>query len=474
MGRAISTDLCVIGAGSAGLSVAAGAAQMGARTVLIERGRMGGDCLNYGCVPSKALIAAARAAVAWRKTGGLGVRSLPPDVEWSRVRAHLQGVIAAIAPQDSEERFRGLGVRVIRAEARFTGPGEVAADGMLIRARRFVVATGSSPLVPPIPGLAGVPYLTNETVFELDRPPQSLVVLGGGPIGCELAQAFRRLGVETTVIEMGRILPKDDPEAVEWVRRSLAGDGMRLLEGAKAVGVEAEGHGIAVRVEQAGAMVRVAGSHLLVALGRRATVDGLGLEAAGIDCGPSGVVVDERLRTANRRVDAAGDVVGGPQFTHVAGYHAGIVLRNALLCLRARITMEALPWVTYTEPELAQVGLTEARARDEGAEITVLRESFAGNDRARTEGIGEGAIKVIAGPGGRVHGVTIAGPHAGELVLPWALVIAQRLKLKALATAVVPYPTLSEISKRAAGNYYAPKLFGAAMRRAVRLIGHLP
>jgi len=470
----IKTDLCIIGAGSAGLSVAAGAAQMGARTVLIERGLMGGDCLNFGCVPSKSLLAAAKAAAAWRHSAAFGIDAAPSQVDWPRVRAHVAGVIAAIAPHDSVERFEGLGVRVIKAEARFTGPDTLIAGEAILRARRFVIATGSEPLVPPIPGLDQVSFLTNETVFGIEAAPQHLLVLGGGPIGCELAQAHRRLGAEVTVIEMSRILPKDDEDASSIVRESLIGDGVRVIQGGKAVAVERTDKGIIVEVERNGSNERLSGSHLLIAVGRRPSVAGLNLEAAGVAVDKSGIRLDERLRTTNRRIYAAGDVSGGPQFTHMAGHEAGIVLRNALFRLPAKVERRAVPWVTYTDPELAQVGLTEAAARGKGEDVVCLRSDYGESDRARAERAGDGFVKVIATRRGAVLGATIVGRNAGELILPWVLAMQHRLGLRAMASVIAPYPTLGEIGKRAAGNFYAPRLFSAGTRRLVRLLQRLP
>jgi pyruvate/2-oxoglutarate dehydrogenase complex dihydrolipoamide dehydrogenase (E3) component len=474
MPEPIQADLCVIGAGSAGLSIAAGAAQMGARTVLIERGLMGGDCLNFGCVPSKSLLAAAKAATAWRKGSAFGVDGTAPTVDWARVRAHLAAVIQSIAPHDSAERFEGLGVRVLRAEARFTGPDALIAGEVAVRARRFVIATGSEPLVPPLPGLDRVPFLTNETVFGIEHLPRHLLVLGGGPIGSELAQAFRRLGAEVTLVEAARILPKDDEEAAALVRASLAADGVRVLEGAKAVSVRAEAGGVALTFQRQGREEPVSGSHLLVAVGRKPTVAGLDLEAAGVAFDKGGIRVDERLRTTNRRIYAAGDVVGGPQFTHMAGHHAGVVVRNALFGLPAKVERKAVPWVTFTDPELAQVGLTEAAARHEGQEVAILRDSFEESDRARAERLGEGFVKIVATPKGAVLGATVVGPGAGELILPWVLAMQNSIGLKAMAKVIAPYPTLGEVGKRAAGSFFTPRLFGAGMRRAVRLLQRLP
>ncbi len=471
----IHTDLCVIGGGSGGLSVAAGAAQMGVKVVLIEKNKMGGDCLNTGCVPSKALIAASEAADRVRHAGRFGVNGHEPDIDFLKVHDHVHGVIAAIAPHDSVERFEGLGVDVIQGAARFTGPREVEVGERRIRARRFVIATGSSPATPPIPGLDQVPYLTNETVFDLDQRPDHLIVIGGGPIGIELAQAHRRLGARVTVLEGLSILGKDDAEAVEVVRRRVIDDGIDLREGAMIKTVERHGNGIALTIENGGADERVTGSHLLVAVGRRANVDGLNLEAAGIRYSPKGIEVDKRLRTTNKRVFAIGDVVGGYQFTHMAAYQAGIVIRNALFHLPAKVDYAAVPWVTYTDPELAHVGLNEREARERfGDDIRVLKWSFAENDRAQAERETDGIIKIVVGRKGRILGATIVGAHAGELILTWVLAIQQGLKIGAVANLIAPYPTLSEVSKRAAGSYYTPTLFNERTRRLVGAFQRLP
>ena len=469
------TDICVVGAGSGGLSVAAGAAQMGVKVVLIEKGKMGGDCLNTGCVPSKALIAASEAADRVRHAGRFGVNGHQPEIDFLKVHDHVHGVIAAIAPHDSVERFEGLGVDVIQGAARFTGPREVEVGERRIHARRFVIATGSSPATPPIPGLDQVPYLTNETVFDLDQRPDHLIVIGGGPIGIELAQAHRRLGARVTVLEGLSILGKDDAEAVEVVRRRVIDDGIDLREGAMIKTVERHGNGIALTIENGGADERVTGSHLLVAVGRRANVDGLNLEAAGIRYSPKGIEVDKRLRTTNKRVFAIGDVVGGYQFTHMAAYQAGIVIRNALFHLPAKVDYAAVPWVTYTDPELAHVGLNEREARERfGDDIRVLNWSFAENDRAQAERETDGIIKIVVGRKGRILGATIVGAHAGELILTWVLAVREGLKVGAVANLIAPYPTLSEVSKRAAGSYYTPTLFNERTRRLVGAFQRLP
>ncbi len=470
MASTLTPDICIIGAGSAGLSVAAGAAQLGAETVLIEAHKMGGDCLNYGCVPSKSLLAAARAAEAQRRAGRFGVQANEPAIDFRAVHDHIHGVIAAIAPHDSEERFSGLGVRVLRAPARFTGPREVAAGEFRIRARRFVIATGSTPLVPPLPGLERVPYLTNETVFDLVERPRHLLVIGGGPIGAELAQAFRRLGAAVSVVEMATLLPKDDPELVQVVRQRLHDEGVALHERTRVVAVEPTSDGAALLTESNGNKARIDGSHVLVAAGRRANIADLDLAAAGIARSATGVTVDSHLRSSNRRVYAIGDAVGGLQFTHLAGYHAGIVIRHALFRLPARVDLRRVPWVTYSDPELAQVGLTEAAARAAGHPTQVLRWPFAENDRAQTERATAGLVKAVVTPRGRILGASIAGRHAGELIQPWQLAIANNLKIGALATLIVPYPTLGEASKRAAGSFYTPKLFTKRTQRLVRFL----
>jgi pyruvate/2-oxoglutarate dehydrogenase complex dihydrolipoamide dehydrogenase (E3) component len=463
----IDTDICVIGAGSGGLSVAAGAVQMGARVVLIEAGEMGGDCLNTGCVPSKALIAAAKAAEAQRH-GFRGVAGVAPQVDFAAVKDHVEAVIAEIAPVDSQERFEGLGCTVIRAFARFTGPREVEAGGTTVRARRFVIATGSRPFVPAIQGVDQVPYLTNETIFALRDRPGHLVVIGGGPIGIEMAQAHRRLGSEVTVVEGAKVLGREDPELAAVVIEALRLEGIRLVEGQPVVRLAGSTGAVEVTLGD-GTIVK--GTHLLMAVGRKVALDGLNLEAAGVAYTAKGVTVDARLRSSNRRIFVVGDAAGGLQFTHVAGWHAGIVIRQAVLGLPAKADPRAIPRATYTDPELAQVGPTEAEARAaHGPALTVVRAEFAHNDRAQAEAKTRGLIKVMVLKG-RPIGVSIVGPQAGELIGLWTLAISSRLKMSAIAGMVAPYPTLGEVSKRASGAYFGPKLFdNPALKRLVRFV----
>ncbi|MEM8789689.1 MAG: FAD-dependent oxidoreductase [Pseudomonadota bacterium] len=464
----IKTDLLIIGAGSGGLSVAAGAVQMGADVVLLEGGKMGGDCLNYGCVPSKALIASAKHAHALTTGAPFGVARAKPKVDYAAAKRHVHDVIAQIAPHDSVERFEGMGVRVIQEYGRFIARDTVDAGSTRISARRIVIATGSSPAVPPIPGLDGVPYYTNETVFDLTERPDHLLVIGGGPIGMEMAQAHIRLGSKVTVLEGEVALGKDDPELAKIVLDQIRDEGVEIVEGALADRIDGADGSITVTTKDGATHT---GSHLLLAVGRRPNIDRLNLDAAGIEHDRSGVKVDAALKTSNRHVYAIGDVAGGLQFTHLAGYHAGIVIRSALFGLPAKASTAHIPWATYTDPELAQVGLTEAEARKKyGIRLEVLRAEYAGNDRAIAERATAGLIKVMVFKG-RPVGASIVGKQAGELIQTWALAIANRLKISAVANMVAPYPTLGEVNKRAAGQYYVPRLFkNDRVKQFVRLV----
>lgn len=467
-------DLAVIGAGAAGLSVTAVAAQLGLRVALIERGRMGGDCLNFGCVPSKALLAAAHAAQEARDAGRFGLRIAAPQIDWEAVQAHVHGVIAAIAPNDSVARFTALGATVFLEEARFVAPDTLQVGARRLSARRIIIAAGSRAAIPPIPGLAEVPHLTNATLFDLREQPEHLLILGGGPVGLEMAQAHARLGSRATVIEAERIAGHDDPELVEGLRTALRADGVDILEGAAVVRVEP---GPALALEDGR---RIIGSHLLVAAGRQPNIEHLGLDAGNVRAGSGGITTDRGLRSvSNRRVYAVGDIadpagVGPRAFTHVGSYHAGIVVRRALFRLPARLDYAALPRVIYTAPELAQVGLTETEARAAGHKARVLRWPLAENDRAQTERHTKGMVKLVVTPGGRLLGASILAPHAGEMIGAWTLAIPRRIPLSALAGMIVPYPTLAEVGKRAAAEFYTSRLFATGTRRLVRLLTRLP
>lgn len=458
MSEPLAPDLCIIGAGSGGLTLAAAARAVGLSVVLIERGAMGGECLNTGCVPSKALIAAARHAHAVRRAKTFGIDAEVTGVDYARVHAHIHDVIAAIAPHDSQERFERLGATVIRESARFTGPDTVAAGRVTVRAKRFVIATGSSPVVPDVPGIASVPVLTNESLFDLAALPSRLVVIGGGPIGLEMAQAFARLGSSVTVVQSSRPLSRDDPDAAAIVVRRLEAEGVRILSGTRPSAVEArDGGALRVTVEGAGGRYVLEASHILAATGRRPNVADLDLPAAGIAMGDRGIAVDGALRSlTNRRVYAVGDVAGSFHFTHWAGHQAGLVLRSILTRIPARPKTDGIVWCTYTDPELAQVGLTEAEARDRhGDGVSVLQAPFSSNDRAQADRDTEGFVKIVAGRRGRILGATLVGPQAGESAAPFALALANGLKVGAFAHTVLAYPTLAETGRRAALSAYA-------------------
>jgi pyruvate/2-oxoglutarate dehydrogenase complex dihydrolipoamide dehydrogenase (E3) component/signal transduction histidine kinase len=443
MAETLTPDICVIGAGAGGLSVAAAAAAFGVSVVLVEKDRLGGECLYTGCVPSKALIAAAKRAHGIAGAETFGIAAGPVRVDFAKVHRHVQDVIAAIAPNDSKERFTGLGVRVIAAAARFKDRDTVVAgDGTEIAARRFVIATGSSPSLPPIPGLDAVPYLTNETVFDLAARPEHLIVIGAGPIGLELAQAFRRLGAAVTVLEAAAPLAREDGECADVVLDALAREGVDIRSHVAIVRVEAAAAKLNVLIRAGDGEETIAGSHLLVATGRTASTEGLGLEQAGIACDRRGIVVDAGLKTTNKRVYAIGDVGGHGQFTHLANYQAGLVIRNALFRLPAKMNEDIVPRVTFTDPELAQVGLTETQAKARGIPIRVLRWPYHENDRAQAEGTTAGHIKAVTDRRGRVLGATIVGAGAGELIATWALAVTERSNIRTFLGVIIPYPTL--------------------------------
>ncbi len=462
-------DIAVIGAGSGGLSVAAAAAQFGRKVVLFERAEMGGDCLNHGCVPSKALLAAARQAHAMRSGAAFGIEAVEPRVDFAAVGAHVRRAIAAIAPHDSQERFEKLGVTVVRTAACFRDERSLEAAGERFTARRIVIATGSRPAVPPIPGLADVPFFTNETLFGNATLPDHLLVLGAGPIGLEMAQAHRRLGSAVTVVETRQPLGQADPDLSAVVLARLAAEGVEIRANCAVTGVARDAAGIRLELEDGGA---VTGSHLLVAAGRRPNVEDLGLEAAGIAFTARGITVDRGLRTTNRRVYAIGDVAGG-RFTHEAGHQAGIVIRNALFGLPAS-ARSSMPHVTYTDPELAQAGMTEAEARARhGDRVKLLRWPFEGNDRAQADGRTDGFVKIVTGPRGRILGAGIVGPGAGELIQPWILALERGLKIGAMATPVLPYPTRGEAGRRAAVNYFQEFASNPLVRGVIGVISTL-
>ena len=459
----LETDICVLGAGSGGLSVAAGAVQMGAKVILLEGHKMGGDCLNYGCVPSKALIATAKQAHVMRGGTEFGVTPVSPKVDYSHAKDHVAKVIKTIEPADSQERFEGLGVKVIREFGKFISPTQVQAGNTTITARRFVIATGSSPLIPPIPGLADVPYETNETIFELREKPKHLLIVGGGPIGMEMAQAHVRLGSKVTVIEAFKALHKDDPELAAIVLERLRAEGIEIIEDTMANEIRGQKGAIEIETEDGRTFN---GTDLLMAVGRKPNIAELGLDVAGIKYDRL-IAVNDGLRTTNKKVYAIGDVASHLHFTHVAGYHAWVIIRSMLFGLPSKVRTNHLPWATFTDPELAQVGLTEAAAHQKfGDRLEVVRFKYSENDRAIATGQTTGMIKVMVVKG-RPVGASIAGAAAGELIGIWALALANNLKMSAIAAMVAPYPTLGEINKRAVGAYFSPRVFDSNMVKRV-------
>lgn len=469
-------DLCIIGAGSAGLSLAAGAAQLGLSVVLFEAGEMGGDCLNYGCVPSKALIAAAHQAHAIREAAKFGIAASEPQIDWAAVKAHVKGVIAAIAPNDSQERFEGFGVVVIRERAHFTDADTVVSESARVRAKRFVIATGSRAMVPPIPGFDQTPNLTNETIFDIDQAPRHLLVLGGGAIGIELGQAFARLGAQVTIVEAATALGASDREAAEIVLAQLKRENIDVLEGWRAQSAASTANGVTLQIADAhGAARALEGSHLLVAAGRAPNFEGLGLAEAGVAFDKRRITTSSTLRsTSNAKVWALGDAAGGG-FTHTAGWHASVFVRNVLFKARAPADALAMPAVTFSDPELAQIGLTEAQARERfGDSIKTTRWTFEENDRAQAQRQTEGFCKIVIGKGGAILGATIVGADAGELIAPIALAMSSKLGVRALTGPVLPYPTRSEIWKRAAGAHFTPTLFSGPTRALVGLLKRIP
>ncbi|HAZ7572618.1 FAD-dependent oxidoreductase [Legionella sp. PATHC032] len=466
--QVIRCDLAIIGGGAGGLSLASGCSQLGLKVVLVESGKMGGDCLNYGCIPSKSLLAAAKTFYYAKHATHFGVHTEAIKVDFQQVMQHVHQVIDNISEHDSVQRFESLGVQVIKQFGRFLNSNTIQAGDSIIKAKRFVIATGSSPFIPPIPGLDTIPYFTNETIFDLKEQPKHLIVIGGGPIGCELSQAFAMLGSKVTLLEGLNLLPKDDPDCVTVLRTQMKSMNILIYEQIKITQICSHPDtGISVCFEFQNTQFTITASHLLIATGRRANVNLLDLEKAGVKFTSKGVEVNKYLQTSNKKIYALGDVTGLYQFTHMASYQAGIALRNIVFKLPAKMDYKAIPWVTYTDPELAHVGLRASDALKH-PDIQIIEWPFVDNDRAQTEHTLNGKIKIITDKKARILGVTIVGPHAGELILPWIMAIREKKTLRSFTDAIIPYPTLSEISKRVAGNFYAPKLFSNKTRTLVR------
>ena len=466
-------DAIVIGGGAAGLTAAGGCALFGLKVALIEGHKMGGECLNNGCVPSKAIITAAKRAQEARKDTAYGVTLEQPRVDWKGVHAHIHGAIAEIAPHDGRERFEEMGVEVIEDWARVTGKHSVEVGGRTLTAPRIVVATGSKPFVPPIEGLDGVDYLTNENIFDLTEQPEHLVIIGGGVIGMEMAQAFRRLGSEVTVIEPGMPMGRDDRDNVMIVVEEMKKEGVRFVEG-KGKRVSGGEGSISVEVEDgADAGETVTGSHLLIAVGRKANTTGFGLEELGVEMARNGIKVDERRRSSVKSIYAIGDCRDGPRLTHVSGYEGSNVALEIATGLPAKVDYKALPWCTYTEPEVAQIGLTEGEAKEKyGDDVTVVTEGFDHNERAIAEASTVGQMKVMF-KGKKVLGASIVGKNAGELLLPFTQLITGKSSSFALGSAIISYPTRSEISKAAAFSAWEPTVFGSLPKKWARFVSNM-
>jgi len=470
-------DIGIIGGGAAGLTVASGAAQLGAKTLLVEKEpALGGDCLHYGCVPSKTLIRSAHVyhQIKNAQRFGLPKVDLPP-VDFSQIARRIADVIDVIQKHDSEERFCKLGARVQFGNARFKDDHAVDLDGRTVSAKTWVVATGSSPARPPIPGLEADDTLTNRELFSLPQLPGSLIVLGGGPIGIEMAQAFNRLGAGVTVVDRAdQILGKEDPDMAEAVQAVMESEGVNFYLGASVESLsEAGGRKTVALIKKEGSPISLTADAVLVAMGRAVNVDGLNLEAAGVTYERSGIVVNARLRTSQKHIYAAGDVSGGYQFTHAAGYEGGVVVSNAVFRLPRKVDYTWLPWCTYTDPELASIGMNERAAAAAGIETRIWTEAFADNDRGLAEGQTEGRIKLILDKKEKPLGVQILGPRAGDLISEWVAALNGGVKLSTLAAAIHPYPTLGEISKRVTGSVFSPKIFSETVQKGLKFFFNL-
>ena len=470
-------DIGVIGGGAAGLTVSAGAAQLGAKTLLVEKEKeLGGDCLHYGCVPSKTLIRTAHIYHLMKHPGRFGLPAVnPPPVDYRQVARRIQSVISTIQEHDSEERFCGLGARVEFGEATFIDEHSIRLNGTTISAKNWVLSMGSSPAIPPIEGLDQTPFITNKEIFSLDHLPKSLICLGAGPIATEMAQAFARLGSKVIVVQRSdQILSKEDKDMADPVMEVMKAEGVTFHLNSSVMRVKDLGHKREVVIKNGeGKTTRLRAETILIAMGRAANVAGLGLENLDIDFDGKGVQVDKRMRTRQKHIYAAGDVTGQYQFTHAAGYEGGIVISNAIFHLPRKADYTYLPWCTYTDPELASIGMNEKAAEAAGVEYSVWTEEFKNNDRSLAEGEEVGKIKMILDEKEKPIGVQILGPQAGELLSEWVAVLNGKVKLSTLASAVHPYPTLGEINKRVAGTFFAPKIFSDRVQKGLKFFFHL-
>jgi len=470
-------DIGVIGGGAAGLTITSGAAQLGAKTLLVEKEeKLGGDCLHYGCVPSKTLIKTAHVYHMIKSAKAFG---LPPvevsPVDFKQVSKRIKSVIDTIQKHDSEERFCNLGAKVEFGEPKFTDEHSIRLNGNTISAKHWVIATGSSPVAFPIEGLDKTPYITNKEIFYLDHLPASMIILGGGPIGAEMGQAFNRLGTKVYIVDRGdQILGKEDKDMADGVMNVMLSEGVVFhlnssIEATKDLGSEKE----VIIKNASGKTIRLKAETILVAMGRAANVAELGLEDIGVKFDKRGIKVDKRLRTNHKHIYAAGDVNGGFQFTHAAGYEGGIVISNAIFRLPRKTDYTFLPWCTYSDPELASIGMNEKAAREAGIDYAVWTEEFKDNDRSLAEGEKEGRIKLILDEKEKPIGVQILGPRAGDLISEWVAMFNGKVKLSTLAAAVHPYPTIGEINKRVAGTFFSPKIFSDTIKKGLKFFFNL-
>ena len=466
-------DIGIIGGGAAGLTIASGAAQLGAKTLLIEKEEaLGGDCLHYGCVPSKTLIKTAHVYHLMKSGPKFGLPAIsPPAVDFLEVSDRIRSVIAQIQRHDSVERFCRLGAKVVFGKPAFIDEQTISLDGKPVSARSWVIATGSSTAIPPVEGLDQTPYLTNRDIFSLERLPGSMIILGAGPIATEMAQAFCRLGTRVTVIQRsGQILSKEDCDMADIIQGELEKEGVSFEMNSSIVRVGVTGREREVVIQTAAGGTRALKAEaILVALGRSPNVEDLGLEKIGIPFDQKGIKVNAYLRTSHRHIYAAGDVIGGYQFTHVAGYEGGVVLSNAIFHLPKKVNYTHVPWCTYTHPELASIGMNEKRARQAGIDYSVFSEEFMGNDRALAEAESVGRIKLLLDKKEKPLGIQILGPQAGDLLGEWVAIMNGGVNLSKIASAIHPYPTLCEINKRVVGAVYSPKIFSDTIRKGLKL-----
>jgi pyruvate/2-oxoglutarate dehydrogenase complex dihydrolipoamide dehydrogenase (E3) component len=470
-------DIGIIGGGAAGLTVASGAAQLGAKALLIEKeAALGGDCLHFGCVPSKTLIRSAHVYHLMKNSEKFGLPEIQvPPVDFEQIAQRIQNVISTIQQHDSEERFCGLGAKVMFGEAVFTDENTVDLEGQRYSAKTWVIATGSSPAAPPIPGLHETSFLTNKEIFSLDRLPSSMTILGGGPIGIEMAQAFNRLGTRVVVVDRAdQILIKEDKDMADTVQTVMTEEGVVFYLQASIEAVKGNSSGKqVVIIDEYGEKLTLKSEEILVAMGRSPNIGGLGLEAIQVASERTGISVDNRLRTSQKHIFAAGDVNGGFQFTHAAGYEGGIVVSNAIFHLPRKTDYTYLPWCTYTDPELASIGMNEKTAKLSGIDYTVWAEEFKDNDRSLAEEERIGKVKMILDAAEKPIGVQILGPRAGDLLSEWVAIFNGKVKLATLAAAIHPYPTLGEINKRVAGNYFSPKIFSNTVQKGLKFFFNL-